>query len=371
MEYSNTIVISAVNLIEGGTLSILKKCVQEIAQYNADGKYKVIVLVHSADILPSYENVEYIAYPTSKKSWFIRMFYEYIYFYFLSLKIKPLIWISLHDMTPSVRSKYLYVYMHNPSPFFQKRGELHLSWKFRLFVLFYKYVYRINVKKNTAVIVQQDWFRTKISELCKLPKEKVIVAYPEFAKTDISDYDGKYNKNQFFFNAFPREFKNFEIICEAADILQKNGFADYDWNVYLTIDGTENNYSKAVVERFKSNPHIHFTGLVSREKCEAFYRSSEALIFPSLLETWGLPISEFKLYKKKMILADLPYAHEAANGAESGCFFNPADAQQLAKIMESVITNKSEKYFSQLLKLDVSEPFCSTWTFLFDKIIKE
>ena len=32
------------------------------------------------------------------------------------------------------------------------------------------------------------------------------------------------------------------------------------------------------------------------------------LIFPSLLETWGLPISEFEQTNKKMILANLPYA---------------------------------------------------------------
>lgn len=369
MKFNNTIIISAVNLVEGGTLSILKKCVQEIVQYNSSGKYKIIVLVHSKNILPAYENVEYIAYPASKRNWFIRMFYEYIFFYFLSLKLKPLIWFSLHDMTPNVRAKYRYVYMHNPSPFFQKREGLRLSWKFHLFVLFYKYLYRINVKKNTAVVVQQNWFREKISVLCHIPTNRIIVAYPEFETTDVSDYDGKFIKNQFFFNAFPREFKNFEIICEAADILNNGTLKDEDWNIYLTIDGSENKYSCSVVEEFKHNPHIHFIGLISREKCEEFYRTSESLIFPSLLETWGLPISEFKLYKKKMILANLPYAHEAANGAEIGCFFNPSDANELAKIMKSVIEDKSEYYFGSLPKFEVLEPFCTSWKELFEKII--
>lgn len=368
-KYNNTIVVSAVNLVEGGTLSILKKCVQELVVYNS-GKKKIVVLVHSKDILPQYEDIEYKEYPLSKKNWMIRMFYEYIYFYFLSLKLKPLIWISLHDMTPNVRAKYLYVYMHNSSPFFQKREGLHLSWKFRLFVLFYKYVYRINVKRNTAVIVQQDWFRTKISELCRIPADKIIVAYPQFEATGVLNYDGKCKKNQFFFNAFPREFKNFEVICEAVSILNVGTFSNSDWDVYLTIDGTENAYSKQVVEKYRSNSHIHFIGIISREQCEEFYRSSECLIFPSLLETWGLPISEFKLYKKKMILADLPYAHEAANGAEKVAFFDPTNARHLAQIVESVIMNKAESFFSKLPKLNVQEPFDMTWLSLFERIIK-
>lgn len=361
------IIISAVNLVSGGPFTILKDCLDQIVNNNIFSSYKIIVLIHSKAGMPVYSNIEYLEYPLPKKNWIIRMFYEYIYFYFLSLKLSPLIWISLHDMTPNVRSKYQYVYMHNSSPFFQKRKGLKLSLKFHLFVLFYKYIYKINVKKNTAVIVQQDWFRIKIAELCEIPLEKIIVAYPEIPK-DLCDYDGNYNQGQFFFNAFPREFKNFETICEAANILNNGGYRDFDWTVYLTIDGSENSYSKQVVEKYKDNPHIRFIGLISREKCEEYYKNSEALIFPSLLETWGLPISEFKLYNKKMILADLPYAHEAASGAGKVCFFNPSDAKLLADIMESVI-KLDNGYFEEVSNSVIQEPFCTSWSSLFDGII--
>lgn len=362
-------IISAVNLVSGGPFTILKDCLDQIVHNNICSSYKIIVLVHSKASMPVYPNIEYLEYPFPKKNWVIRMFYEYIYFYFLSLKLSPLIWISLHDMTPNVRSKYQYVYMHNPSPFFQKRKGLKLSLKFRLFVLFYKYIYRINVKKNTAVIVQQDWFRTKIAELCEIPPEKIIVAYPELPKA-FCDYDGSYNQGQFFFNAFPREFKNFEVVCEAANILNGGNLMRFNWNIYLTIDGSENDYSKQIVEKYKENSHIHFIGVVSKEKCEEYYKSSEALIFPSLLETWGLPISEFKLYNKKMILADLPYAHEAAGGADKVCFFNPSDAELLADIMESVI-RKNDEGFKAVPVRRIKEPCCVSWASLFECIMQE
>lgn len=369
--YTNTIIISAVNLVEGGGLSVLRKCVQEMSQFNTEhgNAYKIIVLVHSASLLAEYGNVSYIAYPLAKKSWLFRAFYEYICFYFVSLRHKPVVWLSLHDMTPNVRAKRQYVYMHNSAPFFQKRAGLALHWKFRLFVALYKYLYRLNVRRNTGIIVQQGWFRDKIADLCKVDKERIIVAYPEFKKPEHFSYDGKYTAGQFFYNSFPRDFKNFETICKACETLAADADLCPGWKVCLTIDGTENEYSRAIVDKYRGNPHIHFCGLLSREQCEDYYKSSECLIFPSLLETWGLPISEFKVYGKKMILADLPYAHEAASGADAASFFEPTDYRPLAKVMKSVIERRCEDYFSAVPRENPCPPFCDDWKKLFGKIM--
>ncbi|MBR1639809.1 MAG: glycosyltransferase [Treponema sp.] len=369
MKNSKTIIVSAVNLVEGGGLSILKKCVQEFSTFNKDNKYTIYILVHSISLLPEYKNITYIAYPKAKKNWLFRAFYEYIYFYFLSLKYQPIVWLSLHDITPNVRVKYLYTYMHNSSPFFKKPKGLKLNWKFNLFVIFYRYLYCLNVKKTTACIVQQNWFRYKISELCKQPKEKIIVAKPENEKKLLSSYDGKFQKNQFFFNSYPRDFKNFEIICKASDILNRDRELIDDWNIFLTIDGSENKYSHNIVEKYKCDKHLHFLGLLTRDECEEYYRSSECLIFPSLLETWGLPISEYKLYEKKMILADLPYAYEAASGAKQVSFFDPLNEMQLAEIIKSVITNQESPVFNQVAQLEIEEPYCKNWEELINKII--
>ena len=371
MKYNKTIIISAVNLVEGGGLSILKKCVQEVSNLNNknENKYKIIVLVNSKSLLKKYDNVILQEYSLPKKSWLFRIFYEYVYFYFYSLVMKPLVWISLHDMTPNVRAKYRYVYMHNPSPFFQKNSELKLNWKFKLFIYLYKYIYIINVKKNNEIIVQQEWFREKISELCKVKKEKIIVAYPEFKVKESFFYDGKFNRGEFFYNAFPRDFKNFEIICRASELLISDPELNSDWNVYLTIDGSENEYSHKLVQTYKNNTHIHFIGLISRNKCEEYYRTSECLIFPSLLETWGLPISEYKIYQKKMIIADLPYAHETASGSKETAFFNPYNEKQLAMLMKEIINNKSSEAFNPIAIKKIAFPFCENWESLLHRII--
>ena len=313
--------------------------------------------MHSKKLLPEYKNIEYIAYPLAKKNYLFRCFYEYIYFYFLSKKLKPKFWLSLHDMTPITDCAYRYVYMHNPSPFYKKQKGDMLSLKFRLFMKFYKYVYRINVKKNTYVIVQQNWLRDDMANLCKIPKGKILVAYPEIQERKIAS---SFEKNLFFFPSYPREFKNFEVICRATDLLVSDETITEAWNVVLTIDGTENTYSKNIVERYKTNSHIKFVGVLNSEQMQEMYNRTECLIFPSKLETWGLPISEFKVSGKKMLLADLPYAHETANGAAYASFFSPTDEHELAGYMKGIIKGETAEF--SIVNTEVPNyPFCKSW----------
>lgn len=365
MNFTKTIVVSAVNLVNGGTFTILQDFLNQLLKNELAKNYKIIPLVNNHERLPKSENLVYKDYKLPKKNWLFRLFYEYIYFFFLSLKIKPEVWISLHDTTPNVFAGKRFVYMHNSSPFFKDDKKIALSFKFKLFMKFYRYMYKLNVKKNTAVIVQQDWLRSAVSSLCKIDSDKIIVSYPEFESAFIkSDFE----KNRFFFPSYPREFKNFDIICEAAELLKNDSDFKVSCNIYLTIDGSENVYSKRLYEKYHQNQFLHFVGLQNKEQMQEQYNKCECLIFPSKLETWGLPISEFKNSNKKMLLADLPYAKETSNNASSVAFFNPSSAEQLAKLIKSVCLDDFLA-FSKVSCKQIAEPFCKNWQELIDKIL--
>ena len=62
----NTIIISAVNLTEGGTLSILKSFLQALSMSELSNIYRVIALVNNKDKI-LYPNIEYIELPKPKK----------------------------------------------------------------------------------------------------------------------------------------------------------------------------------------------------------------------------------------------------------------------------------------------------------------
>ena len=128
------IVISAINFTEGGPLTVLYNLLDSFT-LSAPKHYHIIVLINNRELLKDYR-FEYIEFRNSKKSWFLRLYYEYIYFYFLSSRIKPYIWLSLHDITPFVNATYKLLYCHNPAPFYHARfNDLFVCPKFYLFSL--------------------------------------------------------------------------------------------------------------------------------------------------------------------------------------------------------------------------------------------
>jgi glycosyltransferase involved in cell wall biosynthesis len=171
----------------------------------------------------------------------------------------------------------------------------------------------------------------------------------------------------FFYPVVSRPFKNFETICEASKILQKRNITNY--KILLTIDGTEENYSKYILKKYSLDNKINFMGRISLDEVHKLYGKTDCLLFPSKLETWGLPISEFAEYKKPMIISDLPYAHETASGARKTFYFNPDNAEELANIMEDVINNNLSK-FHPTTKVAVNQPFTQGWDELIELIVK-
>lgn len=362
------IVLSGINMTEGGILTIYKECLNYVNS-NLNNKYKIIALVHKKNLfeVKKLKNIEFIEFPDSKKSWLRRCWYEYYYFKKLSKQLKPYLWLSLHDMTPNVKTEKLAVYCHNSTPFFKmKFKQIKYDKKVYLFSKFYKYLYRINIKKNDFIIVQQNWIAKKFKEMYSV--ENLLVAPPniecglnKFLEKDVVE------KNSFFYPSFPRVFKNFEIICKTAEYLEKEGINNF--KIYLTIDGSENLYSKEIVERYKKLKTVKFIGLLSREKVYEYYSKVECLIFPSKLETWGLPITEFKAFNKPIIVANLEYAYETVGDYEKAVFFNPNNMGELAAKILNVIKNK-EEYIVKDKRVDIQNKRANNWRELFEILLE-
>lgn len=345
-----TIVVSAVNLVEGGTLTILQQCLSCLDTYYTD-KYNVVALVHRKELF-NYEHVKYIEFPWVKERWIRRIYFEYIYCWKLSKQLKPYLWLALHDITPNVSANLRVVYCHNPSPFLKTSLKLlKYNYKEFLFSLFYRWIYRINIKQNDIVIVQQEWLKRAFAEMFDIPLERIIISRPISIASSQSYSNGPIrNKNKevlFFYPSFPRSFKNFEVVCEACRLLE---IADIKgFKIVITIKGDENAYAKEIYKKYGNLKNLVFTGVLHKDEVKEIYAKTDCLVFPSKLETWGLPISEFAVYGKPMIIADLPYAHETAAGADKVRFFNPNSASSLQEAMLQILN----KDLSNFIKVPI------------------
>lgn len=329
------IVVSGINLFRGGTLKVMQDCIAALSAFAGDD-YEIVALVHNENQFPVYPNVRYISYPKSRKSWLFRLYYEYFGFKKLSRRLNPYGWFSLHDTTPNVVAGKRMVYCHNPYPFFHPgiRGFF-LQRNIFFLCLLSRYLYKINIRKNDYVVVQQEWLRKAFKEMFSI--NNIVVALPmrEKKKIAIPEDQPVKDKKTFFYPATAILQKNFEIICEAAGLLEKAGIDNFE--VILTLKATENKYANYICTTYRSLKTVKFVGFLSPEEVDGFYQNSDCLIFPSKAETWGLPVSEAKAYGKPMLLSDLPYAKETAGKYDNVCFFDPDNAVQLATLMKSFV----------------------------------
>jgi glycosyltransferase involved in cell wall biosynthesis len=367
------IIVSGINFFEGGPLTILKENLKFANDY-LSFNYEIIALVHRVDLFYSLElnKIQLIEFPKSRDSYFIRLYFEYFYFKKLSKIWKPYLWFSLHDITPNVCAELRVVYCHNPTPFKSiSITDLFFQPTIFYFSLFYKLLYRFNIRKNDFVVVQQVWLKKEFISLFGLRNKSVLVCYPEYKIQEESsgkdDKSFKLNSNiyTFFYPALPRPFKNFEVIVEAIKVLEEKGINNF--KVFFTISGNENNYSKYIFKKNKCTKNLVFLGMLSFDEVNKYYRESDALLFPSTLETWGLPITEFKSFSKPIILSRLPYAFETLGQYDKALFFDPKNSIELADKMLSLINGTA--IFDKTKRIE--EEVLIGWGNLYNKILAE
>ena len=85
---------------------------------------------------------------------------------------------------------------------------------------------------------------------------------------------------------------------------------------------------------------VRFIGAVPYAEVIRYYRSAEALVFPSLLESFGHPLLEAMLAETPIVAADIPAFREI--GGEVALYFPPHDAAKLAAAVERVRFNPDE-----------------------------
>lgn len=369
-----TIVVSAVNIRKGGTLTILRQCLQYLSTI-AGNDYRVVALVHKKELC-EYPDIRYIELPNTIRSWGKRLKCEYYDMMKISQELakeygtKVYLWLSLHDTTPSVEAEHRAVYCQTSFPFYMwKFRDFKMDFKIPLFAMFTRFAYQVNVHKNDYLIVQAEWLRSGFSKMLGVERSKFIVAPPK-KPSDIPQVSISNIKNdavQFFFASTADCHKNFECLCEASRRLEEK-IGPNKFKTILTIKGNENKYAQWLHNQYGQVSSIVFEGFMSKERLFQCYNETDCFVFPSKIETWGLPISEFMSTGKPMLLADLPYAHETSAGAEKVQFFNPSKADELMNDMLKAIEGDMSG-FKRVKSNHIDDPMAADWDELFVRLL--
>jgi glycosyltransferase involved in cell wall biosynthesis len=197
-----------------------------------------------------------------------------------------------------------------------------------------------SIKTVDAVIVQTQWMKEAIVSKMYNCSDKVFVIPPAIDLTIFKDKnlvqdETMAGKNTFFYPAGALLYKNFDCLIKAANRLLEKGIDDF--RIILTLKGDENSYVARIKKMAESlGERVVFAGKMSREEVFRTYFSS-TLVFPSYIETFGLPLLEARLSGSIVLALDCPFSREILKGYQNTYYFDPFDADLLADLMSKVI----------------------------------
>ncbi len=120
--------------------------------------------------------------------------------------------------------------------------------------------------------------------------------------------------------------KNHSLALQAFDAYRKAGG---NWS--LVVVGREGWSCDEIISAMTASPHygqvLHWFGNVGDDMLARIYRDAGALVIPSLIEGFGLPLVEGAHWRLPVISSDIPVFREI--GEDFANFFAPTDAAQL------------------------------------------
>lgn len=312
----------------GGALTILNQYYNKAI--NDTGNDWIFVI--STPELKETGNVKIINYPWIKKSWFHRLFFDRFIAPKLVKKHEADEVLSLQNvLVPKVKVKQT-LYLHQPLPFVEKSYGITENLTFWIYQnIISKLIFKSLVKAD-CIIVQTKWMMKACMEKVNINSNKFILMQPKLNINVKKFYEQEKEEFiTFFYPSSGLEYKNHKVVVEAVNKLDPQHYSRF--RIVFTLKGNENKHINELYAMVteKSLP-IEFIGQISIDEVYDYYTKS-VLIFPSYIETFGLPMLEAKLHRSPVIASDCAFSREILDGYEKAEFFNPFDFDNLQNIL--------------------------------------
>lgn len=342
------IIVNATAIDRGGALTILCQFLSNIPPDDTQW----IVFTSGVD-LTNYEQTNIKFVPKSEvRGMFRRVMWDTFGLsrWLKQNNIEPIAGISLQNTgfrlpDPSVPQ---FIYFHNILPLLKERWNPFKAEQRTM--SFYRYIYpffvRMFLTKKTNIIVQLPFIKDAFIAKFNHPADRIMTAMPEVSIPEVEDLGEPLptDKINLFYPASGLFYKNHHTLLSAIDGMQITP------NLYLTnVDATHRDYIKDL-------------GTISYKNVIAMYHKVDALVFPSFIETIGLPLIEAAKLGIPIVAADMPFAHQALDGYEGVTYVDPFSPEKWRKAICSI--TKHNRY----TPIDLSKR--DGWCNLFSMILK-
>ena len=327
------IIINEVASTLGGGAAILKQILLEIKTNPVANSFNWIIFV-STDIFDKYSFANIQIIKVNLRGWIGRLLWDTfgIKKWLDTRKMKPVLAISLMSVGIKLLDIPQVVYIQQSLPFSGYSDFKKFEWKpFIYNYLIFQWM-KFSISKKTNIVVQTQWLKKAVVKKLKIPNEKITILRPSVSQFNIKNtlslktQKPKSFTYKLFCPGLPFiSYKNYELIIKSIGLLKRNqpGLAKKIRLIFTFKPSPENRltryYQKIAIQE-NVDQNIVWYGQRSIAEMINLYSNSDAILFPSLVESFGLPLIEASSLGKKIFAIDRPYSKDVLKGYKGVSF---------------------------------------------------
>jgi len=234
------------------------------------------------------------------------------------------------NVPPPIKiNKSVDVYFHNDlliRPFLNNTSIIN-----KIILLIKKYYIISRNRRNYKWCVQTRIMSEKLSKFFKISKHKIHV-YPIY-DTNFLNINKKIDNSFLYVSNFSKHKNHkrlYEAFKKASDKIGERIILN------LTIDNKEFNSSFYNEAKMTKNLLIVNHGILNKNELNKLYNVSKFLIFPSLNESFGLPLIEASLNNCYIIASNKQYVYEVVKPSIT---FDPTSIKDMSKSIVNAYKN--------------------------------
>lgn len=318
--------INGINAKTGGGKSILTNFIQNIST-EKEVKYFILTPNKSQYIRHQSENIEIVevANVYKKNLFFIGLFYIAIPKLIRKYQIDAVLNLSNIPIPTKIHQVFLFQWPYAVYPESTIWDKMNMKNKLiRKVKIFF---FRINSKSIDTCIAQTFTIKERLQKHYNIKNIEVIPNSATFLNSpkpiDVLLPKGK--KLLYLTHYYPH--KNFEILIPFAERIKKQ---NREFKIITTIAKEQHagaeNFLNQIEEKDLSDIIVNI-GPVEINQISSLYGQCDALVMPTILESYGLTFVEAMNYSTPIIASDLDFSHTVCKKA--AIYFDPFNSDDL------------------------------------------
>lgn len=335
--FMSSILINGISAKSGGGKSILINFLKLLHESTGKGEFIVIVPAGSDYSVYSKEDIRII--PVKNSNFFLFIFYFFTIKQIIR-KYRVSLILNIADVIVPVSTNQIYLFDWPYATYPESVAWNRLTRKDWLFKKFKLFLIKRYINLPVLLIAQTEVSRKRLKQRFSIRNAEVVpnaVSLDNLTGGEHKDFDLPKERFKLLYLTKYYSHKNIEIFLSLARLI---GEEKMPYNIIITINESQHINAKRILEALKNenlDKIVINVGPVKMEHVPSLYQQCDALLMPTLLESFSGTYVEAMYHGKPIFTSDLDFAKDICGDA--AFYFDPLEAVSIKNSIKLAYEN--------------------------------